>query len=133
MAQITITRLNDGPRNAIFHVALQGDGTGDLVDAVLIDPATSFDVPLPPEPALRINRLIYDLTGFDAKLEFDYLGSDTPIWTMTGDGGTDLDFSAFGGLTDRSLELDGSGKLLLTTSGLAAGGLGTLIVMAKKS
>ena len=133
MAQITITRLNDGPRNAIFHVALQGDGTGDLVDAVLIDPATSFDVPLPPVPALRIERLMYDLTGFDAMLEFDYLASDTPIWTMTGDGGTEFDFSHFGGLTDRSPDLDGSGKLLLTTSGLDLGSLGTLIVMANKS
>ena len=132
MAQIKITTLNDGPRNAIFHVALRGDGTGDLVDEVLIDPATSFDVPLPSVPCMRIERLTYDLTGFDAMLEFDYLATDTPIWTMTGDGGCEFDFGWFGGLADRSLELDGSGKLLLSTSGLDLGSLGTLIVAVKK-
>ena len=133
MAQIKITTLNDGPRNAIFHVALAGDGTGDLVGETVIDPAMSFDTPLPPVPALRIVRLMYDLTGFDAKLDFDYLASDTPIWTMTGDGSGEFDFSAFGGLTDRSLELDGSGKLLLSTTGLDIGGIGTMIIAAKKS
>jgi hypothetical protein len=133
MAQITITKLNDGPRNAIIHVALRGDGTGDLVGETLLDPATSFDVPLPPVPALRIMRIMYDLTGFDARLDFDYLASDTPIWTMTGDTGSEFDFSSFGGLTDRSLELDGTGKLLLTTNGLDIGGLGSMIVVAKKS
>jgi hypothetical protein len=134
MAQIAITRLADGPRNAIYHIALQGDGTGDLVDVAVIDPATDFDPPLPAVPSLRIARLIYDLTGFDAYLEFDYLATDTPIWTMTGNnGGSDLDFCSFGGLSDRSLELDGSGKLLLSTSGLGLGDRGSIIIMAKKS
>jgi hypothetical protein len=133
MAQIKITALNDGPRNAIFHVALAGDGTGDLVGETVIDPATSFDTPLPPVPALRIMRLMYDLTGFDARLYFDYLATDTPVWTMTGDGSGEFDFGAFGGLTDRSLELDGTGKLLLSTTGLDAGGLGTIVIVAKKS
>lgn len=132
MAQIHITKLHDGPRNAIIHVALQGDGTGDLTDEVLIDPA-ELNPPLPPVPALRIDRLQYDLTAFDAKLEFDYLATDTPIWTMTGDGSGEFDFSSFGGLTDRSLELDGTGKLLLTTSGLTIGGFGTMIIGVKKS
>lgn len=132
MAQINITKLNDGARNAIFHVALQGDGTGDLVDAVIIDPATSFDVPMPALPALRIMSLRYDLTGFDAEIEYDYLESDTPIWTMTGDTGSAFDFCEFGGLTDRSLS-DGSGKLLLTTNGLSNGDKGTIIICAKKS
>lgn len=133
MAQIKVTKMHDGPRNAVFHVALAGDGTGDLVDEVLIDPATDFDPPLPPVPALRIDALKYDLTGFDAKLEYDYLASDTPIWTMTGDAPVEFDFREIGGLTDRSLELDGSGKLLLTTAGLGSGAQGTVIIIAKKS
>lgn len=129
---IKVTQLLDGPRNATIHVSIVGDATGELVDAVLIDPA-DLTPPLPPVPALRIYGLVYDLTGFDAKLEYDYLASDTPVWTITGDGAGQLDFSAFGGLTDRSPELDGSGKLLLTTSGLMAGGFGSMVITVKKS
>ena len=132
MAQIKITQLHDGPRNAIYHVALAGDGTGDLTDQTLIDPA-AFDPPLPAAPALKIDELWYDLTGFDARLEYDYLASDTPIWTMSGNQAVQLDFKCFGGLSDRSAELDGTGKIMLTTSGLGAGDFGTIIITAKKS
>jgi hypothetical protein len=131
VAQITITRLNDGPRNAIFHVVVVGDGSGDLVDATLIDPATSFEEPMPAQPALRIVGLHYDLSGFIGLLEYDYLMSDTPIWTMTpGAGG--FDFTRFAGLTDRSLS-DGSGKIMLSTYGLGVGDYGTVVIEAKKS
>lgn len=132
MAQIRITKLHDGPRNATYHVALAGDGTGDLTDQTVIDPA-AFDPPMPSVPALRINLLWYDLTGFDARLEYDYLTSDTPIWSMSGGTANQLDFACFGGLSDRSVELDGSGKIMLTTSGLGSGDFGTIIIAAKKS
>jgi hypothetical protein len=133
MAQITITKMHDGPRNAVFHVSVFGDGSGELVDEVIIDPATSFDKPLPPEPAMRVEKLWYDLSGFDAFLEFDYLTSDTPVWTMSQNNTGQPDFSEIGGLTDRSNPLDGTGKLMLTTSGLGDGDFGTIIVYAKKS
>ena len=133
MAQIKITQLHDGARNAIYHIALQGDGTGDLTDQTIIDPAVDFDPPLPPVPCMRIDRLWYDLCGFNARIEFDYLATDTPIWTMCEGGGGDVDFSSIGGLSDRSPELDGSGKLLLTTSGLGTGDFGTIVIAAKKS
>lgn len=132
MAQISVTTLNDGPRNAIVHVSIQGDGSGELVDEVLIDPA-SFEPPLPPVPALKISKLWYALVGFDARLEFDYLASDTPVWSMPGGETACPDFDSFGGLTDRSDVLDGSGKLQLTTSGLTEGSFGTLILWVRKS
>lgn len=133
MAQITIAKLNDGPRNAVFHVSILGDGGGDLVDQVLVDPATSFEVPLPPVPSLKISRLWHGLVGFDARLEYDYLTSDTPIWSIPGGEAMQLDFDAFGGLSDRSNQLDGSGKLQITTSGLGIGDFGTLILLIRKS
>lgn len=133
MTQATITKLLDGPRNAVYHVSILADGSGDLGDEILIDPATSFNPALPAVPGLRIAQLWYDLSGFNAILEFDYLVSDTPIWSMSGGQANHVDFSCFGGLADRSNELDGSGKLKLSTSGLDTGDFGTLIVYATKS
>lgn len=132
MAQVTITKLNDGPRNAVFHVSIFSDGSGEETDSVLIDPATSFDPALNAEPTITIDRLWYDLTGFNAYMEFDYLASDTPVWSMSGGQANSIDFCYFGGLKDRSNPLDGSGKLMLNTSGLGAGDFGTIIIKVRK-
>lgn len=133
MAQIAVTNLVDGLRNAVIHVSIKGDSTGDLVDEVIVDPATSFELALPAVPALRIDKIWYDLTDFNAFLEFDYLSSNTPVWSMSGNQPVELCFEGVGGLTDRSNELNGSGKLKLTTSGLALGAFGTIILHLKKS
>lgn len=132
MAQISVTTLLDGPRNAVVHVSFLGDGTGELTDEVLLDPA-AFDPPLPPVPALRIDRLWYAFAGFDARLQFDYLASNTPVWSMLGGEAIHMDFAGFGGLTDRSDALDGSGKLLLTTVGLEEGSFGSMVIWARKA
>lgn len=133
MAQLTITKIIDGSRNAVFHLAIAGSGVGDLIDEIIIDPAVSFSPARPAIPSMSIDRIWYDLIGFDARLEFDYLSSDTPIWTM-GQGQYALaDFSLFGGLADRSPVLDGTGKLMLSTSGLGAGDAGTIIIKVHKT
>ena len=131
MAQVTITTIHDGPRNAVVHVSIFADGSGELTDQVLIDPA-AFDPPLPAQPALRIVKLWYDFTGFDAWLEYDYLLSDTPVWSMSGSQPGYLDFECFGGLTDRSAS-DGTGKIQINTRGLDNGDFGTMVLAVKKS
>jgi hypothetical protein len=132
MSTATVTKLLDGARNAVFHVSIVGSVVGDLTDTVIIDPATSFDPAYPAKPGMSIDALCYDLTGFDAWLEFDYLASDTPVWSMSGGSAVQLDFCDFGGLKDRSNALDGLGKLKLSTNGLAEGDRGSLIVRVHK-
>ena len=132
MSSVTVTKLLDGPRNAVFHVAIVGDALGDLTDEVLIDPAVDFDPALPAKPGMRLDCLCYDLTGFSAWLEFDQLLSDTPLWTMSEGNPVCFDFEKFGGLADRSISSDGSGKLLLNTKGLAADDRGTIILHVRK-
>lgn len=132
MAQIAITKLQDGPRNAVFQIVFAGDGSGDLTDEVVIDPATSFDPALPAAPAMTIVELHYDLSGFDAWLEFDYLVSDELIWSMSGDQYCEVDLTKFGGLKDRSPN-GGQGKLKLSTNGLGNNEHGTLIVWVRKN
>ncbi len=132
MAQITITKLLDGMKNAVVHVFLQGDGSGDLNGEVIIDPAVDFDPPLPAKPEVRLNQLWYDFTDFSGYLFFNDLITGTPIWSMSAGQLNHGDFSVFGGLTDRSDPLSGNGQLKLTTKGLEAGDVGTLILYCKK-
>ena len=132
MSSVTITKILEGQRNVVFHVAIVGDGLGDLADAVLIDPATSFDPAMRAGPTIKLDCIQYDLTGFSAWLEYDQLLSDLPVWTMSDGNPACFDFTQFGGLFDRSVASDGSGKLLLSTSGLAAGDRGTIILRVRK-
>lgn len=131
---ISITKLLDGARFAVFHIYIKSDGaTGDLADHVLIDPAADLNPLLNAVPSLTIDEIWYDLSGFDARLEFDYLVDDTAVWTLSGGNGVHMDFTPFGGLKDRSQVLDGTGKLMITTNGLlSAGDNGTIIIKVRK-
>ena len=131
---VTITKILDGARSAVFHVFIKSDGaSGDLTDHVLIDPAVDFDPAMSQKPVMTIEQLWYDLSGFDARLEFDYLTDDTAAWTLSGGNGVHMDFCHFGGLKDRSNVLDGTGKLMLSTNGMtAASDNGTIIIKVRK-
>lgn len=131
MPQITVTKILDGARNAAFHIAIAGTGGGEETDAVLIDPAYSFDPALPAMPTLTLTEMLYDLVGFNAKLEFDYLVSDTPLWSMSGGSFAHVCLD-FGGLKDRSNPLDGQGKIKITTNGLGAGDHGVIVIKLRK-
>lgn len=130
---VTITKLMDGVKNAAFHIFIKSDGaSADLTDEVIIDPATSFNPGLGNSPVMTIDEIYYDLAGFDAYLEFDYLLSDTAVWVMSGGQYAEVEFDCVGGIKDRSNALDGTGKLQITTSGLAAGKFGSIIVKVRK-
>jgi len=131
---VTVTKLLDGPKNAAFHVFIKSDGaSADLVDQVLIDPAVDFDPSFPNKPTITVEEIYYDLAGFDAFLDFDYLLSDTALWAMSGGQYAEAEFECVGGLKDRSNVLDGSGKLQLTTDGLAAGKFGSMVIKIRKN
>lgn len=131
---ISITKLLDGPRSAVFHVYLRCDGaTGELADEILIDPSQDFSPALDSKPTLTIEKISYDLSGFNARLEFDYLVSDTGVWAMSGGHYGEVDLCAFGGLRDRSNPLDGTGNLLLSTDGFTStGDAGAIIIKVRK-
>jgi hypothetical protein len=130
---VTVTKLLDGQRNAAFHVFIKSDGlSADLTDYVLIDPALSFNPALGQVPSMTVEEIYYDLAGFDAFLDFDYLVSDTPLWAMSGGQYAEVEFKCVGGLKDRSNVLDGTGKLQITTSGLTTGKFGSMIIKVRK-
>jgi hypothetical protein len=132
MSSALVTLLNDGPRNVVCHVYIEGDAGGDLTDEVLIDPAADVDPAMPQRPGLTLQAFWADFIGFDGLLEFEELASDRQLWTITGDQLAQADFRSFGGLKDRSSLNDGTGKLMLTTSGLSTGDKGTIILWLRK-
>ena len=130
--EVTITKLMDGPRNAVFHVFIKGDGaSGELTDYVLVDPTVDFNPALAAKPIITLMELEYSFVGFDAFLEYEYLATDTPLWVLTRGQENEICFSEVGGLRDRSPVLDGSGKLKITTVGLSSG-FGSLLIQIRK-
>jgi len=131
----TVTKLMEGDRNAVFHVFLASDGSsGELEKFVLIDPAADLDPILQVSPILTIDKIWYDLIGFNARLDFDYLIEETGILALSGGNANYADFSLFGGLKDRSSSFDGTGKLLLTTNGLLSeGDCGSIVIKVRKN
>lgn len=129
---VTVTKIMDGARNAVFHVYIKGDGvSSDLTDSVIIDPTLSFDPAKKSKPTITVEKMLYNLVGFDAQIEFDYLLDDTPLWALSGGQENKVCFKDWGGLKDRSGEIDGSGKLMINTSGLVDG-FGTILIHVRK-
>ncbi len=129
---ITKTKLNEGPKRAIFHFYFEGDGSGELQNEVLIDPVVDFELPLVTIPnQLTITKLWYGSAIYDSILKFNAL-NPLPIWVIVADADSYVSFEYFGGLKDFSTP-DGDGKILISTNGLAtAGTAGTLIIEVKK-
>lgn len=129
---VKITKLEEGNRYLVLRVYIKGDGLSqDLSGYVLADP-TTLNPGQPLKPTFAIDEMWYDLDGFNMRLDFDSL-VDPPAWTASqGGGGCHLDFGGIGGVTDKS-GLDGTGKLLLSTSGLdTAAKQGSLILKLRK-
>lgn len=128
-----ITKLLDGDRSAVVHIFIQGDGqSADFSKLTLIDPNVDLCPKLGRRPCLTITEIWYDLGGFDAKLEFDYLNDETGVWALTQSNGNHLCFDSIGGIKDRS-PVDGTGKLMLSTFGLlSASACGSIIIKVRK-
>ena len=116
---VNITPLIDGSKVLVYHIYLKSDGaTGDLEDEVLLDPK---DLGLANEPKFSIDEILFHFAGFDGWIEFDSgLITDTMIWVLPEGSEAYVDFRSFGGLTDRSSKLDGTGKILLNTTGFTS-------------
>jgi len=118
---LEVQTLNDGPRNLVLKVHVDGDGTGDYAAQSIVDISSYNGAPT----HMRINRVIGSLSGFTAELIWDATTDkhclNVPDYEFEGC------FAHFGGLTNNA----GAGKtgdLLLTTTGLGAGDTGHLVI-----
>lgn len=130
---VTVTKILEGKKEAYFHVYLLSDGAaGELSDQVLIDPAVDFSPALTAGTRITLMEMWGHLVGFDARLEFDAT-ADTTAWVLNSQCFDHIDFSPFGGISDRS-GAGATGKLQITTSGFtAATDQGTLIIRVRKN
>lgn len=129
MSTVVVTPLSSGDRNVTLHVYVKGNALGDVTDYVIANPS---DFGMTGEDRFFTIRGIQScLSGFFAKLKFEYLASDTLIWVIP-EYESCPDFTDYGGLKDRSNPLDGSGKILFSTSGLAEGDEGSFVLRLKK-
>lgn len=127
---ITVTKHLDGPRHAVFHVYLKGDGSaGEVTDQIIIDPALLTPA-LTTKARFRIDDIKWSFsTGLGVRFEYNSI-PDSPIWTCF--GSHHINFEDAGGLQDRS-GLDGGGALQITTIGLdSAAKQGTFIIKITK-
>lgn len=124
---ITTRTIIDGPRHAVIHVHIVADGTpADFTDSVIVD-VSALD-PVPTKCA--IETLEYNITGFQAVLEFDATTDDI-AWHL--DSGADYkDFRDYGGIIDPA-SAGSTGDILISTVGIdAAGDEGTLVIKVRK-
>jgi hypothetical protein len=126
---VEVTTLLDGSRQLFLHVYVKGDGSGDLNAVEIADPA-DFDMP-GTNQFFTLEGIQAALNGFSASLKFDYLINGTFIWAIP-EYQSEYDFNPVGGLKDRSDTLDGTGKVLLSTVGLADGDEGSFVIKLRK-
>lgn len=130
MAQLTITKILDGTGRVVLHAYIIGDGSGELTNATLADPATLVP-PVGHKPCFSILEVDYEFSGFDVRLSYDST-PDVPVWNLAGASSSNhIDFRHMGGLVDRG-GIDGTGKLLLSTKGLINGEHGSMVITLKK-
>jgi hypothetical protein len=118
----------DGSRNLVVKIHIEGDGSGDESETVLID-ASSYS---PASTDIKIMGIHSTLSGFTADLLWDATTNvaimNLPDYEYNLNG---PQIGHFGGLVNNA----GAGKtgdILVTTSNLGAGDHGTIILEMKK-
>ena len=120
---VEVQTLVSGPRNLVLKVHIDGDGSGEETDTLIVD-ASAYGA-----SEVKIMGVHGDFSGFTAELEWD---ATTNVHAMNiPDYDVDADFTKFGGLINNA----GAGKtgdILITTTGLGLGDTGHLILEMKK-
>ena len=125
------TKLSEGAKRAMFHFYFEGDGSGELINEVLIDPQADFEMAVENPTQLTITKIWSGSALYDWVLKFNAL-VPLPIWVGVADSANYISFEYFGGLADTSGP-EGDGKILISTNGLATvGTVGTMVIEVKK-
>jgi hypothetical protein len=133
------TVLVDSQRHFVLHFWFQSDGSGDLVNEVVIDPVVDFQNSTfqPMAVSLGIDELWWDSASIFGASFSGTLSFEAPtqqfIWSLGANpGDTHLCFETFGGIKDKT-GIDGTGKILINTKGLVdLSAQGSLILSVKK-
>lgn len=135
MSQVTLIKIVESESYLTVRANIVGDADGDLVNVPLLYPSSL--VPALPNnaPTFRILELWYGLAWFDFTL---LAGTLTPVvlWTVAKDCDSHNSFRCFGGIPDQNVyaspPVDDNGALLITTRGLGAGMVGSIVLSLGK-
>lgn len=124
MALVSQT-IHDGDRYLTIKIHITDNAGGEYTNGVLID----ISALAASATTLSINRLTASLTGFACALHWD---ATTNVDIIQLPEGEDIyDFTLHGGLTNNA-GAGITGDILISTTGLAAGDEGTIILELKK-
>ena len=138
MAQVTITKLVEGPSVVIVKVdLLNNDNSGELTDYVFFSPTDASPPHANNQPLFRVMQMWYGAVWFDTTISTGGPIAPYKLWTIARDTNSHTDFRSFGGLTDptthSSPPADTLGVLKISTNGFAtAGSQGTIILELRK-
>lgn len=122
---ITTQTLQDGPKNLIVHLHIDGDGSGEETDTVIVDASTYS----PAFTKASLLRVWGSLNGFNAHLSWDAT-TNTDLLAVP-DYEFNADFFSFAGIVNDA-GAGRTGDILLTTVGLGASDHGAIILWLKK-
>lgn len=112
MADTVDSRVVHNGRYYVIHIQNRSDGTGEsAVNKVDISTLTTPNGAVCTKTA--IDRIEFAVSGMTVRLNWDRVGTDDEIVTLSGNGS--FDWSSAGGLVDPAS--DGTGDILLTTLG----------------
>ena len=122
---VDVNTIQDGERNAVFHIRIEGDGSGEESATQLIDISTLLGAP----PEVKIRAVDSKLTGFSASLLWDAttdeLAAELPA------GASFMDADMYGGIINKA-GAGVTGDIMITTVGLGAGDNGSIVLEVRK-
>jgi hypothetical protein len=131
-ALITTTFPINGSNNFVARIDITGDSAGDVTATPVIDPKAAISgvqvsVGLNGLPTnIKIKSINYNMAGLKAALLWD---ATTPVIACAlSEYDGEIDFFEMGAPLLNNAGTGKTGKLLLSTTGLAAGDYGTIII-----
>ena len=120
---ITVTPMINGSKLGSYRVDIVGDGSGDETGFVLLDPANMTGKPA----KFKVRAVQWDDVGFDA---FFYWQASANVlaWSLPKGVSGGLRFADTGAHLTNNAGAGVTGRLLLVTSGLVAGGRGSIYI-----
>ena len=134
MAQVTVTKIVEGPAHLVVRLDFLSDGSGELAHEVVVSPSDLVPARENNKPCFRVMQAWFGLVWFDVTIGFGTLQPE-PIWTIARDTCSHTDFRSFGGLRDKDTVPPGdeNGKLWVSTNGFAAAGSqGSVVLELRK-
>ena len=115
---VAIQELENGPRNLILKVDVEGDGSGEFTNELLVE-VGAYDC-----TEVRLDKIQGHVDGFDINLEWDGT-TKAPLFKIPNSLHSYLDMGWNGGLRNPKVA-NFTGDVVMTSNGLESGEIASL-------